>query len=104
MGKNKLLIGRLISRVSGLVVTVFLLFSLSQTMIYKLSSFNTINIIDLFINHLIVNIEYNQNSLCENIEFNQKVAYLKGNLVSVATYDPENEQYQFTIQHCSIEP
>ncbi|MGK7940280.1 MAG: hypothetical protein AB4062_09060 [Crocosphaera sp.] len=99
--KNKLLLGRLISRFSGLIVIVSLLFYISQTTIYKLSSFNTI---DLFITGLIVDIEYHQNSLCKNIQVNQKVAYLKGNLVSIVTYYPENEQYQFTIEPCLIEP
>ncbi len=100
---NKILFLRLLSRFFGLVIICSFLFiktlEIANNIFVVLS-----NNFDSLITQALIQVEYHQNSICENIEPNQKVAYLKGNLVSIATYNFENNQYQFTVKPCLIKP
>ncbi|MEM8778554.1 MAG: hypothetical protein AAGF26_06720, partial [Cyanobacteria bacterium P01_G01_bin.49] len=93
---NKILLLRLLSRILGLAVVCYCL------LIIPLKIADNIVLSNNLVTQLLITIEYQQNSICKNIDPNQKVAYLKANLVSVATYSVENNQYQFTVKSCLI--
>ncbi len=98
---NKILLLRLFSRFFGLVVICSFVWikplKIDENLVVVLS-----NNVNSLITQALIQVEYHENSICQNVESSQKVAYLKGNLVSIATYNVENNQYQFTVKRCLI--